>query len=521
MKSLSTIFFITIFSVAAFGQDGTLDSTFGINGKIMIPFLAYPPAGCTSEALQPDGKILIAGYDTSLSCILMRLNSDGSPDYSFGNNSYTTLHFAYENVIQNIKLQADGKIVAAISYGSGFYNYRFAVARYLTNGVLDSSFANDGVDTTDFGGTGSRTSSLAIQPDGKIVAVGYRYTADPDVVLARYNTNGSLDTSFNTTGKVITALGPRGDFSQAIALQYDGKILVTGGTYTSDTTGDYFVMRYLANGALDNSFGVNGIVQGTYGGYWEHANGIVEQPDGKIVFAGSTNISPNNFNWTLMRLLPDGTPDNSFGTNGLVITDFADSLDIAAGICLQPNGKIIEAGNATITNEQSDVAVLRYNTDGSFDSTFGTNGIVTTDFSGGDDGGSRVLLQSDGRIVVCGNSRSQADNIYSFIVCRYLNDEGIHGNDFVSDLNLGSNCSFYPNPLHQAETLSYTLTKNELLTISLYDVNGKQIRNFISNEQRTAGTHKEMLSIGELTSGNYFLTISNGSQKMTVKMVKQ
>ncbi|HYV95359.1 MAG TPA: T9SS type A sorting domain-containing protein [Chitinophagales bacterium] len=523
MKSFSLIITLTFFSAVAFAQAGMLDSTFSGDGKVSIPFLPYPPALCTSEAIQSDGKILIAGRDSDNHFILMRFNTDGSTDYSFGNDGFVTMYFdsAYDNVISDIKIQTDGKIVVAGSEGTVFYQYHFVLVRFLSNGNIDSSFGTNGIVMTDFGGTGSRASSMVIQSDGKIVAAGYRYTTgDVDFVVARYLTDGSLDNSFNGTGKVITDIGPIVDFAYKVALQSDGKILVSGETNTSDTTGDYVIVRYLASGSLDPSFGTNGIVQGTNEGDGEYAREIIEQPDGNILIAGLTIISSYDFNWTLMRLKNNGQPDSSFGINGLITTDFADSIDIANSLILQPDGKILVGGFATIPGEQADVALIRYLSDGSPDSTFGVNGKVTTDFNGGADGGAEMLLQSDGKIVVCGGSRAAGNDSVSFILCRYLNKYD-QGDNFIQDVWLSNEALLYPNPIHLTEQLEYTLTTPESLTISLYDANGKLIRNFISNEQRAAGAHKETLNIGELPSGNYFLTISNGAQKMTVKMVNQ
>jgi len=200
-----------------------------------------------SVALQPDGKIVVAGYAGG-DFALARYNSDGALDTSFGSGGKVTTDFggSYHPDGFSVALQPDGKIVVA-----GYAGGDFALARYNSDGALDTSFGSGGKVTTDFGGSDAGY-SVALQPDGKIVVAGY---AGLDFALARYNSDGALDTSFGTGGKVTTDFSGGRDVGYSVALQPDGKIVVAG--YAGV---DFALARYNSDGALDTSFGSGGKV---------------------------------------------------------------------------------------------------------------------------------------------------------------------------------------------------------------------------------------------------------------------
>ncbi|HYV92927.1 MAG TPA: T9SS type A sorting domain-containing protein [Chitinophagales bacterium] len=518
MKKLNFLFTIllTALTNTSSAQAGNLDSTFSADGKLTtalgsVSDLAY------SIALQPDGKIVAAGYSfngSNYDFALVRYNTNGSLDNSFSSNGkLTTAVGTGTDAAYSVAIQSDGKIVAA-GYSAIGTTYDFALVRYNTDGTLDNTFSTDGKVTTAIGLDYDKAFSVAMQTDGEIVAAGYTNNGtDDDFALIRYNTDGTLDNSFGTAGIVTTAIGSGDDDLYSVAIQPDGKIVAAGYSFNG-IDNDFALVRYNTNGTLDNGFGTGGKVTTAVGSGDDRAYPVAIQSDGKILVAGfSHNGTDGDF--ALVRYNADGTLDTSFGTGGQVTTAISSGNDLAYSVAIQPDGKIIAMG-ATGINFDLDFALVRYDTDGTLDSTFSADGVVTTAIGSEDDQAWSAAIQPDGKIVAAGYSSSGGQ--YTFALARYLSGLALGVINFSSS---ESSPLIYPNPIHQTETLEYTLEKNESLTIALYDVNGELIRNFISNEQRAAGEHKETLNIGELTSGNYFLTLSNGSQKMSVKMVKQ
>jgi uncharacterized delta-60 repeat protein len=326
-----------------------------------------------------------------------------------------------DDIVRAMALQPDRKIVVA-GAAAGTIPDSFVVARYLPGGTLDTTFGAGGIGAADFGGSEEAAYGVVVQPDGKIVAVGVsngRF-GHPRIALARYTPSGILDPSFGARGTVITRIG-RDTWSQAfaIALQSDDKIVVAGGVIpVSGVHGDVAVVRYRTNGTLDSTFGRNGIVTTDFGDGQAAADALLIQPDGKIVVAGYT--LSGGVDIALVRYRADGTLDTTFGTKGLVRTDFGGSREEAYALALQPNGRIIVAGR-TIVDDNADVALARYLSNGRLDGSFGQAGIVTTDFAGGYDDAQAIGLQADGKLVLAGTTQGAAGDS-DFGLARYTKD---------------------------------------------------------------------------------------------------
>ena len=303
-------------------------------------------------------------------------------------------------------IQKDGKIVAAGEAEIGAGGFDLALARYNRNGTPDTAFGTGGKVTTDFGGIGGDdyAYAMALQPDGKIVAVGQANTTagNDDFGVARYNPDGSLDTSFGAGGLVTTSVAPgtNDDFAFAIAIQPDGKLVVAGDANMGGATGwDSAVVRYDSDGTVDTTFGSAGevitpVAPGTATDWW---GSVALQSDGKIVLAGRAGPSANTA-MSFARLTTTGAADTSFGTAGFATVDFSGGYDAnwAGGLAIQPDGKIVSGGVAS-----NEVAVARLNPDGTLDTTFNATGMVTTSIGGGtEQEGYDATLQTDGRIVV-------------------------------------------------------------------------------------------------------------------------
>jgi len=364
-----------------------LDTSFGANGKVITDFGGTDEA--YSVAINPTtGKIIVAGFTNvngSNDFALAGYLSNGNLDASFGTNGLVITDFGEIDIAYSVVIKPDGKIIVA-GYTNKGSNEAFALAGYLPNGSFDASFGTNGKVITSFGSFGGAC-SIAIKPDGNIIVGGY---TDPTswnkrFALVGYLSDGNIDASFGTNGKVTTYFGEMSSKINSIAINpTTGKIIAAGYGGT-----DFALACYLPNGNIATSFGTNGKVITNLGGS-DGANSVAIKPDGKIIAAGYTNG-----NFALVGYLSDGSFDASFGTNGKVITDFGGN-DRAYSVAIKPDGKIIVAGY-----KDTDFALAGYLSDGNIDTSFGTNGKVITDF-GGNDRAYSVAIKPDGKIIVAG-----------------------------------------------------------------------------------------------------------------------
>jgi uncharacterized delta-60 repeat protein len=362
------------FAVARYNTDGTLDTTFGRGGKVRTDFpgLAAVPS---SVVIQTDGKIVVAGGAFPLFTFLgnfeiVRYNPNGSLDRSFGNGGIVTTTFPAGSYAFDVALQPDGKIIAAgtvfVAFDPGEQSDTdFALARYNTDGSLDTTFGNGGTVMTDFFGNEDDAFSVLIQADGKIVAVGSanNFASFYDFAAARYLSNGTIDTTFGVAGKVTTDFGDQGfDRARSAALQADGRIVAAGFAITQNGGDQNFaVARYTSNGILDTTFSGDGRTQLDFGNCCQSAMKVLLQSDGKIITVGGSNGESGDDDFLLARLNPRGSLDSTFGVGGKVRTSFGDLNGGANGAALQSDGKIVAVGfQATFSNEWSNFALARY-----------------------------------------------------------------------------------------------------------------------------------------------------------------
>lgn len=492
-----------------YSQIGKIDSTFGTNGNtINFPWV-------DQFIVQSDDKILIAG-GAGNNFGLARFKSNGKVDSTFGNNGKatgTTDPDASEGC-NGIALQQDGKIVVS---SSGTDNQHFILARYTSDGHLDQSFGTNGIVKTIWGNW-IQYPKLSVQSDGKIIAGGQGYISGQtrDFVLIRYNSNGSLDNTFGAFGKVNTSFSrPIATLTSLVVLS-DGKILTAGFT---DSTGilheKYAVAKYNSDGSLDNSFGTGGKLEPFLSNYYQDGtlSSVIVQLDGRIVLAGGyydPNLAFVGYA-CLIRLNSNGTFDNSFGNNGLLLENFDTAFfgpsNSFLGIVMQTDNKLIAVGQLHYNfNDSTNWAISRYKSNGVIDTTFGLNGRIVFYLAGG--WPNSVSLQSSGKILV-----------NDLVMHRFLNDTFLGAFDLYESNNT---ILIYPNPIQTQVTLKYMLKQDEQISIELFDVLGKLVQQFITNETRTAGKHEEVLKLNELlTSGTYIINISNGKNSQGVKVVKE
>jgi uncharacterized delta-60 repeat protein len=319
---------------------------------------------------------------------------------------------------RDVAVQVDGKIVI-VGTCSNPLNFDFCIARFGPNGDLDTSFDDDGIVTTSIT-TEDEAWAVALLPDGKIVVAGSsRSTSNWDFAVVRYNPDGSIDTSFDGDGKVLTPVGNSEDFAYAIAVQPDGKILVAGARYQAASLQRRFsIVRYNADGSLDNSFGENGRVATFVGSGIGQVQALALEPQGKIVAAGFANTNRND-DYCLVRYNADGSLDGSFGMKGIVLTDITDapSIDRVWAITAGTEGKITAAGEAAPPGGTPDFALVRYNSDGSLDNSFETDGKVVTQVGAAGDIARSVAMANGGKIVAGG--QCELGSAKAFCMVRY------------------------------------------------------------------------------------------------------
>jgi uncharacterized delta-60 repeat protein len=507
LKKIVFFLFACLFYTASFAQSGQLDPTFGSGGKIIAHFQSQSSAG-SSSVLQQDGKIISVGSTASSvnDLLVIRFNPNGQPDSTFGTNGFDTAHFSAGASASAAVIQPDKKIVVA-----GIVGHNALVIRYDSMGRRDSSFGVNGIANL-APGFPVYISSVALQHDGKIVLAGEVLTGQTAGGLLRLTSNGALDSTFGTSGHVIDTFYGMLTYYTGVAIQKDNKIIV-GGTVSipNDFTEfaiTYAAKRYNENGTTDSTFNKTGTTFIGFSGFNDDQGwALALQPDGKILMTGYSN--DNLYRIGVVRIDSDGANYEQ------TLTYNSDGCDGDA-ICLQPDGKIIVVGHTLDSISDAHLFILvRYNTDLSQDPSFGNGGIVTTDFGDGYDWGSGVLAQPDGKIVATGYSIDRKN----FLVARYIGELTLGIINFKTDNN---SVLIYPNPIKNSSTLDYVLTKNENITISLNDLSGRLVKNYIMNENENKGEHKtELYFDNNIAAGNYFLTLSDGAGKVSVKIIKQ
>ncbi len=396
-------------------------------GKLIGP---VGPGADTANALllQPDNNIVLAGQcynGSTYDFCAMRFLPTGVPDTSFGSTGKVTTPMGTSSGYANAVLQQpDGKILLAGSC-IGTSNSDFCIVRYMPNGALDASFNGNGKVITSVGASTDNAAAALLQPDGKIVLAGQCVNGgNLDFCAVRYLPSGVLDMSFNGTGKVIAAVGLSDDIATTALLQPDGKIVVAGYCVNGSNFFDFCAARYLANGSLDSSFNGIGTIITPVGTSFDYATAALLQHDGKIVVTGRCFNSVND-DFCAVRYLNTGALDTSFNGTGKVITPVGAGDDSATAALLQPDGKLVLTGYCN-NGSNTDFCALRYLPTGALDVTFNGTGKVTTAVGDGNDSAFAALLQPDGKLVLAGSCNYVNASLAVFCAVRY--DGGPLGN---------------------------------------------------------------------------------------------
>lgn len=494
----------------AHAQYGALDTSFDKDGIVITDVQNKSMDRADAVIIQPDGKILAAGSSGNgvygQMCVI-RYNIDGSIDNSFGVKGVAKASSSptYSSHANALALQADGKIIAAGSDSC------LAMARYNTDGSLDASFGKGGIILETRLDTISFAKAVLIDAEGNILVGGSSMVSLPDgmaFVVARYLNDGTPDPEFGNNGLVIIDVAPDPslmglDNLTALALQPDGKIVISGMSGANAT-----LIRLNSNGSLDKSFGVDGIIltnftTNGYSGY----SALAILPNGKILATGHAFDGKNYF--ILSRYDQSGSPDPGFGTNGLVMVSYDPASYGGSAILLQADGKIITGGNF-FDNGTAECALVRYNANGTPDNTFGNNGMIKTRI-GNYSYLESMAMQVDGKLVIAGSTDED------FFLARY----SMNLTDVADPRNANIKANVFPNPSQGKAMISYTLQQSSTLSINMYSIDGKRIKEITAPTQQPSGQHIAEVDMTGLASGAYYIDITTGVERSILKVVKE
>jgi uncharacterized delta-60 repeat protein len=414
-----TQFFIIVALVVANeavrAQPAALDTSWGVlssigQGKVVTP-IGAGYARTQAIALLPDGKALLAGYcknGTNDDFCALRYNAEGFVDRTWnGTGLVITSLGATSNLAHGVALQPDGKALLAGTCGNGITTFAFCAVRYNADGSLDNTWNGTGKVITPVGiANGGSAYALALQPDGKVLLAGSCInTVGPSLefCVIRYNADGSLDTDWNGTGTVITPMSDGNDVAYAIKLQPDGKVLLAGYCRGDDFSDDFCAARYNSNGTLDASWSSDGKVVTAVGTSTDRAYAVALQPDGKVLLAGACVNTFDDF--CSVRYNADGSLDTDWNGAGKAITStgITAAADTAYGLALQPDGKVLLAGVCYNGTNGQDFCTMRYNANGTLDTSWNATGIAITPVDTTNNVAKAIALYSNGAILVAGS----------------------------------------------------------------------------------------------------------------------
>jgi len=489
---LACIFFCTLQ-----GSNPTaFDTSFNNIGYVEQSLGATQAAGQNSVLMQADGKTISIGVTSDTThtgynaIVIIRYLSDGTIDTSYGTEGITYTSFDYNTYAYAAAIQADGKVVVvgttSGTISSTFYNSVLFVARFTTAGALDNTFNTVGyaiaqVETNYNAATGVAINSAT----GDIFVSGYSIKNSPsyrEIFIYSYNSNGTLNTgTFGSNGYIIVS--PPSGYLQTTgtspAVQDDGKIIVAGSVCASSSLSgsnlQLALFRYNSDGSVDTTFGnSNGyVIFNEYANYpYSSGQGIALQPNGSIIVSGSAITTSGNQQIMTARYLTDGTIDTSFNGTGYNVTTIPNSsLSIGIKPLLEPSGKIIAGGYATFSGSINNILLVRYNQDGTLDTSLNSNGYMLSDINGESTTLRSNTIQTDGKLVIV--AQTTADNNDSMITIRYLGGNllegstsaisayGTNANLFQEFLYIDFYATIITDPTAQAVTI---LAINTILT---------------------------------------------------------
>ncbi len=492
MKKLFLPFLLlALLPFGSFAQYVSLDSSYGTNGVELTNFALDIAEGREIKVLA-DGKILIAGFDyrtTSSTFAITKQNSDGSLDNSFNGTGKQTIAFSGFSYSygKTIALTTDGKIV----FGGSIFNgsdYDFALTRLNANGSIDSTFGSNGYVVLNINSENDELNVLAIDTVGRIYGAGYTFSNfQKEMVVVRFLANGSIDSTFGSNGIAELNISSGDDVVNSIKIQTDGKIILAG---NSNSIPSYLtVVRLDSNGFLDFA---------TTLPYSSQGQGVDIQNDSKIVVAGSAvGVA------AVFRFNTDGSVDSLFGNNGRAL-NFISTTSIDAGwsVLVDANNKILVGGNAYEPGTPRLTTLYRFNSDGSKDTTFGPDASFAIPLTIGDNGVIGMALQSDGKLIVTGRGNTNIMNTTAvFCNARFIITAG--GSVPVSVVEpITNQWAIYPNPVKDY----LSIEMEEAAELEIYSINGRLM-------DRLTAEPFQRINTADYAPGVYLIKTGNSVQK--------
>lgn len=509
------LIFYSLFFFNSFAQIKYLDSLFSDDGISLTNLGNFE--GAWSVFSTNENKIIVSGWsklstESPEDILLMRFNNDGSIDRTFkSGNIISVEEFTWESSYASIE-QKDGKILIAGRFYNGL-NWDFMLARFYADGRLDSSFAQNGFAIIDIS-SDDRAFSIDLQNDDKIIIAGFVNINNWDFAVLRFNSNGLLDNTFGNNGIVINDFDGDIDVAFSIKTQSDSKIIACGWTF-SNASWNFAMIRYNSDGSLDQNFGNKGIVITDVDNVYNTSHSIAIQEDGKYVVTGYRYFRERlDTDILLVRYNSDGSIDQSFGVNGFVTKDINRNEDFAWDVIIQSDERILVTGY-TKSDSSKNVVTLRFNNNGQIDSTFGDSGVIITSIFGFDEEGRHLALQNDGKILVTGYSFNGVDQ--DLFILRINPDGNILPVPQVDSTltNLSQN---YPNPFTTKTLIPLNLHETSYVTLKVYNALGEEVSSLI-DEVKVAGNYTVLFEKSNLSSGIYLYQLITKNYSQAKKML--
>jgi len=474
-------------------QPGSLDPTFNGTGYVVTPVNTLDAA--QKILVQPDEKVLLIGFSFDTNYVartqVFRLLPDGTPDTDFGTNGVFTYELDYEADIYSAVLTSEGKIIL-VGSTTDYQTYRLLLIQLNADGTLDNTFGTNGVVTGHISlpteNTEDQAYDVSLDALGNILVCGSSDDLNyvPRPVVVRFTPSGVLDTTFGTDGvATIPVLTVGSNSFKGIVVQPDGKIVASGYFGNTELWYVMLVVRFETDGTLDPTFGDAGIVKYNYGNVDDEGEDLKLLPDGSILVAGITVTQSYNYSALLAKFTPSGQLDSTFGTNGTVKEDLA-NFDYAANLEAMSDGTIIMSGTSGVGPPNGfDLAVWKYNADGTRDNTFGSNGVVQHAIPSYYTMIYAMDVQADGKILIGGQARTTINQNY-FFIARLENDVI----SAVKELSSVPAAFVYPNPANMYSTISLRISdaiqSNAL--IKLYGSDGRMVTSISAQQLQRTGT---------------------------------
>lgn len=518
LLALSALFLI---SAAATAQSVSLDNSFSTGGKFYYDYGFQD--NLNDVKIQPDGKIVSVGTALNSSfagkLLAIRQNTNGSFDSTFNGTGTVIIEDFNESYAYESFIKSDGNIVIAGTRADGNFQFATLVIKLKTDGTRDSTFGLNGIAELELSSGDDFAYAITEQADHKILLAGTAIDTGfrNAPVVVRLSENGTIDSTFGVNGiAAITAMDIENKLN-SMAIQPDGKIVVSGHygrplTTTGQFNSDVLLARFSHSGLPDSTFGTNGIVTTKIFNdtvdYVESVYGMQFTGDGSILVAGYTTREDYGFDMLMLKYDSTGTPVNNFGHNGMVIWDKG-AQDVAMDMKPDTAGKILVCGTSGgFFFDDRDVLLMRYNADGTPDSSFDNDGYLLTDFITTPDEANSMALQADGKIVLAGKTNNSNNN--DVAVLRY-------GFDLPSYTPAipATGLAVYPNPVRSGGLLQILFTEEpQQLNARLYNLMGETVWSqtlFLTNGRSS------VIIPSEISKGMYLLKAGNACYKLLVE----